>query len=249
MAHSFVTAHDNEEVAFEAFARSHPDNVVLLIDTYDTLRGARTVVDLVPGLLKSGIKVRAVRIDSGDLADLSREVRSILDRGDAADVQIFASGGLNEYALQDLLAAGAPVDGFGIGTDLDVSSDAPYLDCAYKLQEYDGRICRKRSAGKETWPGRKQVFRRAAADGTLVRDFVGLETEKLTDNPLMIPVMRKGRRLHEPEPLATIRNRAAASLATLPKNLRALDRAEPYAIDISAEVQALADEFDRQLAL
>jgi nicotinate phosphoribosyltransferase len=182
MAHSFVQAHDREEDAFEHFAAAQADNVVLLIDTYDTVRAAHKVVDLIPRLGKSGTSVRAVRLDSGDLIALSKEVRAVLDSGGASQVRIFASGGLNEYELERILKAGAPIDGFGIGTDLDVSTDAPYLDCAYKLQEFDGRARRKRSTGKETWPGRKQIFRRYLADGTLGGDIVGLETETSSDD-------------------------------------------------------------------
>lgn len=244
MAHSFVQAHDTEEAAFEAFARSQAGDVVLLIDTYDTARGAQKVVELIPRLSNSGISVRAVRLDSGDLIALSREVRAILDEGGATGVRIFASGGLNEYELERIIAAAAPIDGFGIGTDLDVSTDAPSLDCAYKLQEYAGRARRKRSTGKATWPGRKQIFRKCQSDGEFSEDTVGLETESLADSPLMLPAMRYGRRLQSRESLDEIRDRTQESLASMPASLRSLSERGDYRVTISPEVRALAARID-----
>jgi nicotinate phosphoribosyltransferase len=247
MAHSFVQAHNTEEEAFEAFARSQSDNVVLLIDTYDTVRGAKKVVELIPRLSESAITVRAVRLDSGDLVALSKKVRKVLDAGGASEVRIFASGGLNEYELDRIVAAGAPIDGFGIGTDLDVSTDAPYLDCAYKLQEYDGRARRKRSTGKATWPGRKQIFREFRADGSLGGDTIGLETESLADTRLLLPAMRAGRRLQTSESLSVLRDRAQRSLAALPAPLRSLSDHNEYPVAISAEVRDLAADVDARM--
>lgn len=165
------------EAAFEAFAHSFPGNVVLLIDTYDTLRGARKVAELVPKLRESGTEVQSVRIDSGELASLSKQVRDVLDSNGAREVRVFASGSLNEYEIERLIREAAPIDGFGVGTELDISADAPYLDCAYKLQEYEGQARRKRSAGKATWPGRKQIFRTGGADGRHAGDTIGLAAE------------------------------------------------------------------------
>ncbi len=152
MAHSFIQAHDDETLAFEHFAHAQPGNVVLLIDTWDTEAAAHKVVALAPRLDAAGIRIKGVRIDSGDLAEHARRVRRILDAGGLGHVIIFASGDLDEFALRDMLAAGAPVDGFGVGTHLDTSSDLPYLDCAYKLQEYAGRA-RPASAPKARPPG------------------------------------------------------------------------------------------------
>ncbi len=245
MAHSFVQAHDSEEAAFETFARTHSGNVVLLVDTYDTIGGTRAVIDLLPKLRDADIEVRAVRLDSGDLAALSREVRTLLDNNDARDVRIFASGGLNEYELERLLAAGAPIDGFGVGTDLDVSSDAPYLDCAYKLQEYDEIPRRKRSTGKATWPGRKQVFRCYDSDGKFGGDTVGIESENHDGEALLLPAMRYGRRLQTAESLQTIRARARRSLAALPDAMRSITKAADYDVAISGSVRKLAADLDR----
>jgi len=142
-----------------------------LIDTYDTEAAAQKVVDLAPALHAQGIKIKGVRIDSGDLADHARKVRTILDRGSLNDATLFASGNIDEYKLAELMAEQAPIDGFGIGTRLDTSSDAPYLDCAYKLQEYAGVARRKRSEGKATWPGRKQVYRNYDDNGMMSGDY------------------------------------------------------------------------------
>jgi nicotinate phosphoribosyltransferase len=145
-------------------SRQHP----FLIDTYDTESAARKVVQLAPKLARDGITIRAVRIDSGDLAEHARRVRRIFDAGGLQEVKIFVSGGIDEFALRDLLASKqAPIDGFGIGSGMDTSYDVPTLDCAYKLQEYAGRARRKRSEGKATWPGRKQVYRQYGADGRM----------------------------------------------------------------------------------
>lgn len=245
MAHSFVQAHDTERQAFEHFADSQPHHVVLLIDTYETVAGAREVLALLPSLRESGIQVRAVRLDSGDLAALSREVRAVFDAGGGADIRIFASGGLNEYEIERIVATRAPIDGFGVGTDLDVSADAPKLDCAYKLQEYAGRARRKRSAGKVTWPGRKQVYRHYCEDGTLAGDTVGLEAEELPGAGLLEPMMRGGQRVAKREPLDQLQRRCRESLERLPVSLRSLSEPASYPVGVSAAVRALADEIDR----
>ena len=165
MAHSYIQVHDDELTAFETFARARPNDVILLIDTYDTEKGARKVVELAPRLKADGIAIRGVRIDSGDLIASAREVRGILDAGGLKEVFILVSGGINEDVLQGMMQERAPIDGFGIGVNLDASIDAPSLDCAYKLQEYKGTPKRKLSEGKQTWPGRKQVWRAYGADG------------------------------------------------------------------------------------
>jgi nicotinate phosphoribosyltransferase len=247
MAHSFVQAHGDEALAFEHFADAQPDNVVLLIDTYDTEAAAHKVVALAPRLKETGIRIKGVRIDSGDLADHARRVRRILDDGGLAEATIFASGDLDEYALRDMLAAGAPVDGFGIGTRLDTSSDMPYLDCAYKLQEYAGRPRRKRSEGKQTWPGRKQVYRRYDGEGRMAGDVVTAEGDAQPGEPLLVPAMRGGKRLAAPS-LEQARERAAENLARLPEPLRRLDGPYDYPVEISAALHRLAAQADADVA-
>ena len=241
MAHSFVQAHDDEVTAFRDFARVHPRGVTLLIDTYDTLRAARQVV----GLCHDGIAVEAVRLDSGNLGLLAREVRDILDAGGCTTVRIVASGNLDEYEIARLVASGAPIDAFGVGTRLDVSADAPYLDCVYKLQEYAGRPRRKRSTGKATWPGRKQVFRVCDADGRLRADTIGLVDEPLPGRPLLAPAMRAGRRLPMPT-LGQARGHARREIASLPAECRRLRDPEPVVAGISDALRAAAARVDRE---
>jgi nicotinate phosphoribosyltransferase len=246
MAHSFIQAHSDESTAFANFARARPENVVLLIDTYDTEAAARKVVSLAPRLRNEGIAVRGVRLDSGDLLALSRSVRHILDEGGLREVTIFASGGLDEDEIARLLGAGAPIDGFGIGTNLTTSSDLPALDCVYKLQEYAGVARRKRSAGKATLPGRKQVWRRFGADGAMADDVVSLEQEIEHGEPLIEIVMTDGRRVAPHPTLAESRRGAAANLANLPLALRQLSADCPYPVRIAEPLVRLAQEVDRR---
>lgn len=246
MAHSFVQAHDDEAEAFTRFAASFPDNAVLLLDTYDTVAAAHRVVALAPQLAARGIRVKGVRLDSGDLDALSRAVRRVLDAAGLRETTIFASGNLDEARVHALVAAGAPIDGFGIGTSLTTSSDAPYLDAVYKLQEYCGRARRKRSTGKSTWPGRKQVWRRRAADGTFAGDVVGLENEAHAGEALLVPVMQAGQRVAPVATLEEARRRCREQLAALPAALRTPAPPWPaYPVELSAGVRALADQVDR----
>jgi nicotinate phosphoribosyltransferase len=247
MAHSFVQAHKDEVTAFEHFAQTQPDNVVLLIDTYDTEAAARKVVALAPGLKRKGIPVKGVRLDSGDLADHARKVRRILDEGGLQQAQILASGNLDEYRLQALVASGAPIDSFAVGTAMTTSADAPSLDCVYKLQEYAGRPCRKRSEGKATWPGRKQVYRHRADTGRLAYDVVATVDDVQDGEPLLQPVMKAGRRLVPSPGLTDIRNQVAAQLGQLPDQLRHLEAEAPYEVRISQALRALAERVDQCL--
>lgn len=244
MAHSFIQAHEGETEAFLRFARAQPKNLVLLLDTYDTEAAARKVVSIAPRLASDGIGIDGVRLDSGDLADHAKKVRTVLDDGGLTGVKILVSGNLDEWIVRDLLAAGAPIDGFGIGSRLDTSADLPYLDCAYKLQEYAGRARRKRSEGKATWPGRKQVYRRTAPDGRMMEDLIALESEPQTGEALLQPMMQAGRRLAAPPPLTAIRQRVASELLRLPEPLRRLEEAPPYPVKISEALERLAAEID-----
>ena len=161
MAHSYVQAHDDEATAFESFARAQPDNAVLLIDTYDTERAAHKVVELArEARAPTASRSRACASTAATSASTRGACARSSTRPACRGVTIFASGNLDEYRLRELVRQQAPIDGFGVGTRMNTSADAPYLDCAYKLQEYEGRPRRKRSEGKATWPGRKQVFRR-----------------------------------------------------------------------------------------
>jgi nicotinate phosphoribosyltransferase len=245
MAHSFIQTYTRESQAFAHFAEANPDNVVLLIDTYDTEAGAQKVVDLAPTLHAQGIKIKSVRLDSGDLADHARKVRMILDRGGLNDTTIFASGNIDEYKLEELMAQQAPIDGFGIGTHMDTSADAPYLDSAYKLQEYEGIARRKRSEGKATWPGRKQVYRNYD-NGVMSGDTVTVENAPCAGQPLLQLVMQSGKTVARQPTLIEAREYARRQLNGLPMTLRQLSNTPEYPVTISAELQALAKTVDEQ---
>ena len=245
MAHAFVQAHHDEAEAFLHIAQAQPRNVVLLIDTYDTEAAAEKVVALATSLKNQGISIHGVRLDSGDLADHAQKVRLILDRGGLTDTKILASGNLDEERVEALLKSGAPIDRFAVGTAMTTSADAPYLDCAYKLQEYAGRPCRKRSEGKATWPGRKQVYRRLGRDGRLDGDIITIEGETRPGLPLLQPVMQNGRRLAPSPSIETIRDHARLALAELPDTLRRLDQAAPYDVRIAEALEQLAQQVDR----
>jgi nicotinate phosphoribosyltransferase len=225
MAHSFVLAHDDEIDAFRSFARSHP-GTTLLVDTYDTAAGVRNVVALAREL-GAAFDVRAIRLDSGDLAAHARAARRSLDDAGLSRVEIFASSSLDEYAIRELVASGAPIDGFGVGTRMVVSEDAPALDLAYKLVEYRGRGRRKLAPDKENLPGRKQVYR-VLEGRTPVRDALARDGEAHAGVPLLVPVMEKGARTQAGRVrLEDSRARARCERESLLPALRALDPADP----------------------
>lgn len=252
MAHSFIQTYARETDAFAAFARVFPDNATLLIDTYDTEAAAQQVVRIAQWLQEEeGIRIKAVRLDSGDLGTLAYRVREILDAGDCGAIGIFASGNLDEYAIQTLVEGDAPIDGFGVGTRMNTSADAPFLDCAYKLAEYAGQPCRKRSLGKMTWPGRKQVFRQYDAHGLMHSDLLALPDEDVSGEALLRPVMRGGTPLYALPALPDIRAHAREQLARLPPALYSLEPAPKFPLEISSGLQALTrqvDEHQRALA-
>lgn len=245
MAHSFVQAHESEMDAFEHFAHAQPNNVVLLIDTYDTEAAAQKVVQLAPRLQQQGIAIKAVRLDSGDLADHARKVRRILDAGGLQQTRIFCSGSLDEQQLQRFYNNAVPIDGFGVGTLMDTSADVPYLDCAYKLQEYGAVARRKRSEGKATWPGRKQVWRSHDDEGVMVADVITLEGDQQQGKALIEPLMQGGKRLYPATGLKRAREHAQRELQCLPQALKALKRFD-YKVEISAALKELAHEVDQQ---
>jgi nicotinate phosphoribosyltransferase len=249
MAHSFVTAFPREIDAFLAYARAFPDSAVLLLDTYDTAAAARMAVEVARALAADGHRLAGVRLDSGDLAALSREVRDILDAGGCQEVRILASGGLDEHDIEALLGAGAPIDAFGVGTRLDVSADAPSLEMVYKLVALGERHILKLSAGKETWVGAKQVIRRHDGDGRLAGDMLALAGEAVPAgyDALLQTVMREGR-LVGPQPrLAELREHCARQLAALPEGVRRLREPAPYPVAVSEELRA-RQEAARQAA-
>ncbi|MDZ7645555.1 MAG: nicotinate phosphoribosyltransferase [Woeseiaceae bacterium] len=240
MAHSYIQAHDDEMEAFRAFVREFPDTV-LLVDTYDTLRGVRRVVQLAEEL-GDDFRVRGIRLDSGDLADLARRSRTLLDDAGLEDVSIFASGGLDEFSIAQLVEDDVPIDGFGVGTAMGVSADAPDLDIAYKLVEYGGKGRMKLSSGKETLPGPKQVFRHYQ-DGSATHDVLGRRTEDLDGEPLLQPYLSGGQRVRAVVTADEARERAQREIAALPAAIRHIRRAgKPYDVRLSFALAAHRDE-------
>jgi nicotinate phosphoribosyltransferase len=240
MAHSFVLANDNEIDAFENFADSFPDNSVFILDTYDTAKAAEKVVQL----SKKGIKANGVRLDSGDLVSLSKTVRQILDAGGLKDTKIFASGNLDEYSLSELLQANAAIDGFGVGTKMDTSADLPYLDSAYKLQYYNGKFRRKRSIGKETLPGIKQVYRYFDNDNFMSFDVITTEEDVQQGKPLLKPVMLSGKPLNLPADIFELRKNTSAALLTLPQIYKKLTNCPKYPVLMASAITELIKELD-----
>ena len=246
MAHSYVASFNSELDSFYAFARAFPDNTVLLIDTYDSIAGALKAVEVAEAMRERGKKLLGVRLDSGDLGDLSRKVRCILDDAGFPDVKIMASGNLDEYQVENLVKGGSEIDFFAVGTRMGVSADAPYLDIAYKLVEYEGRPILKLSTGKKTWIGKKQVRRFYGADGKMDFDRVCLlDSGRGEGEPLMELVMKEGQRLRAPESLTEIRARFSDDWRKLPEHLKAVHPSQVYPVEVCESLR----ELDGEIAL
>jgi nicotinate phosphoribosyltransferase len=242
-AHSWTQVFPSERRSFEALLETFPDSAILLIDTYDPLAGAEIAASL-------GKKVPGVRLDSGDLLEKSRRVRDILDRHGRRDTKIVASGDLNEHKIEALVAAGAPIDSFGVGTDLVTSRDVPALSVVYKLVEIetDGVTQPKTKFSEEKvyWPGRKQIFRFSEA-GRYHQDLLARAEEHYPQAlPLLQPVMREGHRLAPARPVVEIRERTLAHLACLPEPYQALRQAAAYPIKKSVALEELLEEIRMQ---
>ncbi len=234
MAHSFVTAFATEADAFEAYANLFPDSAVFLIDTYDTLQGARNAAVVGQRMRQRGNALLGVRLDSGNMVALSRQVRRILDEAGLPAVKIFASSGFDEYALERLIAGGARIDAFGVGTRLGVSADAPYLDMVYKMVRLGDRNVRKVSEGKITLAGEKQVFRKMGVDGHFDGDVIGLRDDSPDGTiTLLAPAMEKGRPVGPMPTLEEIRERFAETFARLDQRHKHVENAEPYSVRVS----------------
>jgi len=243
-AHSWVMSFESEEEAFRAYHEAFPEHSVLLLDTYDTLAAARKATAFGPGLV-------GVRLDSGNLRTLSRQVRKILDDAGMHQTRILASGDLNEHRIDRLVRGGAAIDGFGVGTEMATSKDAPALGCVYKLvqQRLGGRnVPRlKLSEEKETYPGRKQVFRLADRRGRFRGDAIGLEDERLGGQPLLVPVLRGGELVSPLPTLEESRERAANGLALLPPRFRRLEDPAQYPVRWSQRIRKLRAKMVREL--
>jgi nicotinate phosphoribosyltransferase len=241
MAHSFIEAFGDEEAAFAAFAADFPAKTAFLVDTYDTPRGIRAAINTARRLRLPS--PAGICLDSGDLAELAFLARRLLDDAGMRQARIFASGGLDEYAIAGLVSCGAPIDAYGVGTKLGVSADAPYLDSAYKLAAYHGAPLMKLSAGKATLPGAKQVYRGPAGDILALHD----EPPPAGHEPLLREVMRNGKRVAPAEPLPAAQQRCAASLAWLPPATRAIYHPVPVTPHISPALAGLRRELITKL--
>ena len=241
MAHSFVGSFPTELDAFRAFARSFPDASTFLIDTYDPIEGARNAITVALEMKETGHRLGAVRLDSGDLLNLSRRIRAMLDGAGLEDVDIVASGELDEFVIDSLLRDGAPIAGFGVGTRIGSSADAPWTDSVYKLVEYAGEPVLKLSVGKETLPGRKQIYRYEDDAGGYARDVIAMADAPPPDAAasLLEDVMQEGRALRPHPTLDESRNLFQRGFAALPEDVKALTGAAAYPVEISPELAAL----------
>ena len=220
------------------------------MDTYDTLEGVSKAAAVAKEMKQRGHALRAVRLDSGDLLDLSKKSRALLDETGLGHVQVFASGGLDEFEIDALLSAGAPIDGFGVGTKVGVSADAPWTDCAYKLVEYGGKPRLKLSPKKQTLPGRKQVYRSRDGDGAYLRDVISLAEEGAPERgaePLLRQVMTEGRSAEPPDSLERLRERFAEEFSRLPDRYKALRSPALYRVSTSTKLESLRKAVSRQV--
>ncbi|MCW4029489.1 MAG: nicotinate phosphoribosyltransferase [Candidatus Bathyarchaeota archaeon] len=252
MAHSFIMSYPKEIDAFRAFSKTFPNKTTLLIDTYDDIVGAEKAATVAKELEAKGHRLGGVRLDSGDLAEVSRKVRKLLDAKGLNYVNIFASGDLEEFKIAQLLEDGAPIDAFGVGTKMGTSADRPYLDGIYKLcetQNGDGSFnpIMKLSKDKITHPGRKQVYRFFSNDGNFRKDHIALTEETVEAKPLLEKVMENGKQIKATPTLQEIRETAKANLAKLPAQYKVLTNAPAYPVELSIKLQKLIDKVRRQI--
>ena len=250
MAHSYVTSFENELEAFRAYAASFPSRTILLIDTYNTLEGAKKAVILAKEMESRGERLQGVRLDSGDIALQSKEVRWILDEAGLHYVTILVSGGLDEYQVEELLRQGAPIDAFGIGTRMGVSDDVPWTDMAYKQVEYDGRPVAKLSTGKACLPGRKQIFRIQDHQGTFSKDVLALREEQVEveGDPLLRKVMEGGQTIQKSPSVEQIRQRFLEEFAHIDQRNKVLRDPPQYPVELSPKLKDLSHNIERRVS-
>ena len=249
MAHSFITSFEDEIDAFRAFAYTFPEDTVLLVDTYDTLSGTRIAAEVGKEMAHEGMELKGVRLDSGDIARLSKEVRGILREEGFAEATIFASGGFDEYKIKRVLDKGGDVDSFGVGTKMGVSADAPYFDMAYKMVQYAGRPVLKLSPGKMTLASDKQVFRFTTTKGKLKKDVIGLRDDILTEGePLLKKVMGNGEIITELPSLSQIQKSFLDEFSLLDKKNKSIDKeGKEYPVGLSLRLKSLQDQVVQRL--
>ncbi len=254
MAHSFIMSYEKEIDAFRAFARTFPNKSTLLIDTYDDLAGAEKAALIAKELEKKGFKLNGVRLDSGDLAEISKKVRKLLDDNRLQYVKIFASGDLDEFKIKELLENDAKIDAFGVGTKLGTSADKPYVDVIYKLCETMSERGKfspimKLSEGKTTLPGRKQVYRLRDKKGNYSRDIIALVGEKVKGEPLLNNVMEKGEITIDLPSLEQIRATAAQNLSKLPAKYKKPAHPQAYTVELSQNLKNLIKALEKKLRI
>lgn len=249
MAHSFITSFDSELKAFSAYASSFPNNSTFLVDTYDTLQGVSNAIAVAGRMKEQGHRLNAIRLDSGDFLALSVEAREMLDAAGLSNVQVLASGGLDEYQIESLIGNGAAIDGFGVGTNVGTSADYPWLDCVYKMVEYDRKPTMKLSENKETLVGGKQVFRRSGAEDAYAGDVIGCADEPTPDGTeaLLSDVMRDGKRLHGSPSLRELRKRCSQEIERLPAHCRRIRSPAEYPVVVSEMLQSRQQRAKRDI--
>jgi nicotinate phosphoribosyltransferase len=252
MAHSFIMSYEKEIDAFRAFVKTFPANSTVLIDTYDDMAGAEKAVAVAKELEKAGHKLSGVRLDSGDLTEISKKVRKLLDGEGLQYVRIFASGDLDEFKIEELRKKGAKIDAFGVGTKMGTSADKPYVDVIYKLCETmnpngDFAPIMKLSEAKVTLPGRKQVYRFKDVKGNYEKDIIALADEKVNGKPLMVKVMEKGEVTYDFPSLSEIRAAAAENLSLLPNNYKKVTGSAEYPVKLSQNLEKLVRNLKEKL--
>jgi nicotinate phosphoribosyltransferase len=248
MAHSYITSFAREIEAFRVFAKNFPGITTLLIDTYDNFAGARKAAEVAKEMEARGEKLQYVRLDSGDFAAISKEVRKILDDSGLEYVKILASGGFDEFKITEVLAAGGQIDSFAVGTKVGVSADAPYFDCAYKLVKYAGRPVMKLSTGKVTLVDKKQVFRRYGPQGHMYRDTIALRDETVSESaPLLEKFMAKGRLVRELPALKESREYFKSQFDLLPESYKSLENPDSYPVDLSPGLRDLQARVEQEI--
>jgi nicotinate phosphoribosyltransferase len=242
MAHSYIAAFDSELDAFSAYSETFPDNSIFLIDTYDTLEGARNAVKAAKAMKKRGNSLIGVRLDSGDMADLSQKVRKIFDDAGLFDVKIFASSGFDEFKIEKVISEDAKIDAFGVGTKVGVSADAPYVDVVYKMIRFKNRDVRKFSPGKITLAGEKQVFRKSDQNGCYHEDIIGLKDEAIPETePLLEKVMEDGKMLRPNPSLQAVRDRFKKNFSQLDEKYKSIHNIVTYPVKLSMGLQELQE--------
>ena len=251
MAHSFVMAFENEEKSFEAYSKTFQDTSTFLVDTYNTLKGVEKASFIAKELEKQGHKLKAIRLDSGDLVSLSKAARKILDKHGLKYVDIFGSGNLDEYKIEELPRKGALIDAFGVGTAMGISKDAPYCDVVYKLVELSngGKLLptMKLSKGKVTYPGIKQIYRIVDKNENYLKDVLSLRNEKINGQKLLIKVTEKGKVIYKMPSLEQIRKTTMDNLSKLPDKYKKLKNAPQYKVEISSELKKLTKKLNKSL--